>query len=352
MWALAQKELRNAMLADRGTPALIGFMAISVVVPMLYGWYIGMIAGVGIAAALLFFRFLRTQITVGGYDRLLEMCAHMSMLPFGVAICEKLAAPWDRATGGFYNPNYYGMALEFLILICLYRVIYPPQGHRRISDVLLLGMNLAGLVLCDCQSAVPAVFVSVFLLLLLSRRRRLVVLFCTATLGAGMGILTNPDLLPRLEQLPERLWIRSDIWLASMHGITEHPLLGQGALSYYFRYASLGGYEAYHAHNIYLDVIQNFGIVGTLLLLVSFVPAARAMVRSLRLPETRPTAVLALCAAAAVLVHGLTDVTILWMQNAVLFFLLAAGGSRIQAGEADSIFSTIEPKTLDSLPVK
>ena len=71
-----------------------------------------------------------------------------------------------------------------------------------------------------------------------------------------------------------------------------------------------------------LDVLLNFGIVGfTVICIYSFMQIRLLMLR-FRNNICGEMNILLMAALTAVLVHGLTDVTIFWIQTAALFLLI------------------------------
>ena len=62
---------------------------------------------------------------------------------------------------------------------------------------------------------------------------------------------------------------RLDIWSTALKGLEEHPILGQGPMTYLHICDRLGGYYTFHSHNLYvylfLELWGNW-IAGNLLL--------------------------------------------------------------------------------------
>ena len=100
--------------------------------------------------------------------------------------------------------------------------------------------------------------------------------------------------------------IRPVIWSSAWGAVMEAPLVGVGASPYLAQAAdSLSGssyLELWDAHNLYLSVLGQFGIVGFLLIMGGVVVLVRAMVSE---GTTRRHAALML-ALFAVAVHGVT----------------------------------------------
>ena len=87
----------------------------------------------------------------------------------------------------------------------------------------------------------------------------------TALLAAGacaLLALCFPVLFPRVESIDVAWGQRFSIWKTSLLGILEHPLLGQGAAAYRIVGPKYGGYITFHSHNLLLDGLLNFGLIG------------------------------------------------------------------------------------------
>jgi O-antigen ligase len=123
---------------------------------------------------------------------------------------------------------------------------------------------------------------------------------------------------------------RAHFWQGTLGIIKDHPLLGTGLGAFgavYPRYdTSNGMYRLEQAHNDYLQILSDAGVVGGLLGLafvaVLFWTALRRMQSHDRF--RRGVALGALAGCAGVLVHSFFDFTLHTTANALLFLVLAA----------------------------
>jgi O-antigen ligase len=123
---------------------------------------------------------------------------------------------------------------------------------------------------------------------------------------------------------------RSHFWNVTLDVIKHHPFIGSGLGSFgviYTRYDSRNGlYRLEQAHNDYLQILADAGIIGGLLglsflvLLFSKGFARRSTSDKFR----RGVATGALAGCFAVLVHSAFDFTLHTTSNALLFLVLAA----------------------------
>lgn len=123
---------------------------------------------------------------------------------------------------------------------------------------------------------------------------------------------------------------RSHFWSVTLQIIRAHPYLGTGLGAFgvtYTQYDSRNGlYRLEQAHNDYLQVLSDGGIIGALLAL-SFVALLfyKAISRAKSRDDFRHgVALAALSGCFAVLVHSFFDFTLHTTSNALLFLVLAA----------------------------
>jgi len=123
---------------------------------------------------------------------------------------------------------------------------------------------------------------------------------------------------------------RVHFWQTTLDIIRHHPLTGTGLGAFsvaYPRYDTRGGlYRLEQAHNDYLQVVSDAGILGAVLGLFFLVMLFRMGFARARSKDKfrRGVATGALAGCFAVLVHSFFDFTLHTTSNALLFLLLAA----------------------------
>jgi O-antigen ligase len=133
---------------------------------------------------------------------------------------------------------------------------------------------------------------------------------------------------------------RVEFWRATAHIIRDHPLTGVGLGAFgvaYSGYDQTNGrvYRLEQAHNDYLQIVSDAGVVGAALALAFVALLFRAGFRRMasRDAQRRGVALGALTGCFAVLVHSFFDFTLHTTSNALLFLMLAALatlGSRVE----------------------
>jgi O-antigen ligase len=123
---------------------------------------------------------------------------------------------------------------------------------------------------------------------------------------------------------------RAHFWSVTLDIIRHHPVLGTGLGAFgvvYTRYDSRNGmYRLDQAHNDYLQIVSDGGVVGLALGLFFVIALFRMGVAECRSEDMfrRGVAMGALAGCFAVLVHSFFDFTLHTTANALLFLTIAA----------------------------
>lgn len=307
------------------TKFLFVFLIVTFFVAAIYNNYIGMAYSILIYAAVSCALYLRSIMTRSIFNAAMDLICVGSILSLFVALYQKASAfqtmPDYRPVSVFTNANYYGMIIEFVVIIALYRIFTNAELSAFYFAV--IGLNFIGLYLTASFSSFTAMFAAVTLMLVLKKKKRIAFAFILSVI-AMIGLLTVfPQLLPRGSQaIDHTLAQRLSIWTASIKGIQQHPLFGRGAMAYQMIYEQFSGYKTYHCHNLFLDILLNFGVVGFACIGVYVVVQMKLLLLRVKNNICMDMNILMAAAAVAVFVHGLTDVTILWIQTGALFALI------------------------------
>jgi O-antigen ligase len=213
------------------------------------------------------------------------------------------------------------MIIEFVVIIALYRIFTNTELSAFYFAV--IGLNFIGLYLTASFSSFMAMFAAVTVMLVLKKKNRIALMFILSVVGFIGLVAVFPQLLPRGSQAIDRtLAQRLSIWTASVKGIEQHLFFGRGAMAYQMIYEQFSGYKTYHCHNLVLDILLNFGIVGFTCIGIYIGVQMRLLFLRVRNNICMDMNILMAAASVAIFVHGLTDVTILWIQTGALFALI------------------------------
>ncbi len=319
VYLFCNEDRRDRLLSVPHARWLLPFAALALTIPALWGNWIGVLVGFLVVCFLCLILYLTTHMTPALQRRLLALVCLLSVPAALIAFVQRYALGVERVSSLFWNPNYYAAALEFVLLIAANQLLNRKGRWERVYLLSLLVVNLVALDATGCRSAWLALLIGMVALLALNRKPLQSVLVLMGGAAALYLSTVVPDLLPRMAHLGPAADVRVDIWRQALSYIHDNPLFGAGAMAYYD--LSAGAYP--HAHNLYLDMMLNYGLVGCLMLAGFLLPLFRGALRGLVSTRTAgsPYALL-FAATAALLTHGLTDVTILWPQTALLFSLL------------------------------
>ena len=187
------------------------------------------------------------------------------------------------------------------------------------------------------------------------RPAHLVMVMLGAVAAGAIWVGADSDILRRITNDPMTsgsLMDRRAVWVDTLRMFSAHPILGVGLGAYETVYPIYGrgdgSFVIQFAHNDYLQVLSDGGIVGAALALWFIIVVFRAFGRGVKSQEPLYSA-LALGGAGgifAILVHSLFDFNLQLPSNALLFLVLTAivsttGEGRRETGDG-------RPQTADS----
>ena len=332
-----QGRLKTVIDTVEGANYLLAFCLITFVVSLMNLNLQGVLISFVMCAMFLVSMFIRSVMTRAFFEKIIDISCVSSVLGFVVIACQKLVtiqSPEFRASSTFLNANYYGAITELVVILCLYKMLQPKQRHWQ-RYLAIAVMNLGGLFLSDCRSAMGALAIAVLVILLLNKRYRLfgVMLGIEALIVAAVYLA--PFILPRIDQAGMAFMYRTSIWQTSIKGIMEHPLFGLGGGSYRMIFARLGGPDEMHAHSLFLDPLLNFGIVGVIFLAVYYKNNLKSIWNMLKYPQDYQRSSLMAAVLACVVIHGITDITVFSVQTGLLVSVLM-GVAGIRENQPDT----------------
>ncbi len=309
--------------APRGK-ALVAFGLLGAAVSLLRGNWLGLLASAGVLCVILAALYVRSIMTRPLLKRVIRTACVASMLCLPVAIIQ-LALSGNssfRAPATFENPNYYAAILEFVFLVCVNQLMMPASRQEKLLYGMTLLANLVSLYICNCRSSLMVVMIVTPVLLIIHRRYRWAAVDMVASLAVLLLLKVEPSLFQRMEESGQDFLVRQSIWENALNGFLETPLLGRGPLGYIELAQAQGLTFRVHAHNVVLDLLLNYGLLGASLLAVYFSGVGKTLWMLLKTQADNHLCAMALGLVTAVAVHGMTDVTIFSLQVGLLFVLL------------------------------
>lgn len=318
------------------------FCVITTGVALCYGNYLGALCGLGLFVVFLFTFYYRTIINKRLFDVILDICCVLSLLSIVwaifqyISICNRnnisvfqfkiLNKPENRIYAGFFNANYYAMFIEFIILICVYRVIQLKRLWNAKFYIGIALCNMIALYFTGCRTAWLPFLITVPFMFLINKCKAYFGLSLTGIAGAFSLLLLKPELFQRIT-LGKDMDKRLLIWKTALKGIEAHPLFGEGPLTYYQIYPLYNGHPTQHAHSVYLDPILSHGLIPVCIFAIYLGSNLKQVFYLIKRRIDIPLFSLIGGVILTVLIHGVLDYTVYWVQTGILFLLIISSSS-------------------------
>jgi O-antigen ligase len=312
--------------------------------------------------------FAATLVFVDTPHRLRIMVRTIAIFGFFLAIfgmTQSFTSPakvyWVReltestAFGPFINRHHFAGYMELTLAIPLGLLFSGAvAGEKKLLYIFAVGMMGVALILTSSRGGIISLVSEVLFLVVIvgfrrkhrarepeekQRRVRSGIVRAALALALIIGILGATVLLGGEQALSRFVGSvntddpttgRAHFWSVTLDIIHAHPFIGTGLGAFgvvYTRYDSHNGlFRLEQAHNDYLQILSDGGIIGAALGLFFIIALFRM---GLRRRETgdefrRGVATGALAGCFAVLVHSFFDFTLHTTSNALLFLVLAA----------------------------
>jgi exopolysaccharide production protein ExoQ len=226
-----------------------------------------------------------------GVAAVLSALVSLAMPNIGVSTLDEYGSAWQ---GVFTNKNSLGRAMAFAATV-LVLVAMQSSRHRWLPWS-AAGFTLALVVLSRSASSLVIVFGMLALIPLFRSLRLRTAAVAAVWFGAvllAVIVLTialaNEDVVFGALGRDATLTGRTTLWAVVLASIGEHPWLGHGYNAFWQGWngssalvLSEVGWDTPHAHNGFLDLALDLGLLGMALLVIGIIVASRAALRSAR----------------------------------------------------------------------
>ncbi|HGQ0563798.1 TPA: O-antigen ligase family protein [Streptococcus pneumoniae] len=326
-------------------PMLLLFLSYSTVISILAQNWMGLVASVGMFLFTIFFLHYQSILSHKFFRLILQFVLFGSVLSaafaslehfqivkkFNYAFLSPNMQVWhqNRAEVTFFNPNYYGIICCFCIMIAFYLFTTTKLNWLKVFCVIAGFVNLFGLNFTQNRTAFPAIIAGAIIYLFTTIKNWKAFWLSIGVFAIGLSFLFSSDLGVRMGTLDSSMEERISIWDAGMALFKQNPFWGEGPLTYMHSYPRIHApypriHAPYHehAHSLYIDTILSYGIVGTILLVLSSVAPVRLMMDMSQESGKRPIIGLYLSFLTVVAVHGIFDLALFWIQSGFIFLLV------------------------------
>jgi len=261
----------------------------------------------------------------------------------------------STAFGPFINRHHFAAYMEMALAVPLGLLFSGAiEGDKKLLYIFTAGMMAVALILTNSRGGIISLSAELLFLLVIvgvgrkhrhseaeEKRKRVRggIARAALTLALIIGILAATVFFGGEQALSRFVGTvntddpttgRAHFWNVTLDIIRAHPFVGVGLGAFgviYTRYDSHNGlYRLEQAHNDYLQVLSDGGIVGAALGLFFIVALFRVGLQRRESGDEfrRGVATGALAGCFAVLVHSFFDFTLHTTSNALLFLVLAA----------------------------
>lgn len=334
VYLILKKRLLPILFQTPKALYLLAFGALTLLVSVLYRNERGILSAFGLAVMLLIALYIRSVMTVRLFEAALNVSCAASLVSVAVITMQLLLDPGGveiRAASTFLNANFYGTIVEIVVLFCVYKSSQATPRGKFVYRA-ILAANLAGLYMSNSRTAMIALGLAVLFFFAVRRQKRGVLTAAAASLAFVLVISQLPVMQDRLSAVGTDLQFRIDIWRTALRGIADTILVGRGGGSYILTCIRSGGPIQAHAHNLFFELLLNFGLAGVLLLAIYFRSNLSGIIRLRDEPGDNSIRHLVNSVIFCMMIHGITDVTLSSLQTALLFTLvMGAAGIREHA---------------------
>ncbi|MGN1343037.1 MAG: O-antigen ligase family protein [Traorella sp.] len=343
VYLIFTKQLKKVICNTPKSVYAIIFCIYSFGVSLYHHNELGMIQSIGLLMIALFIMFYRNNVNDRLFTFIIDTCCLLSIccciwgLLEYASIVERLGhsfedfiiddAPKNRVNSTFFNANYYAQMIQFLILMCIYKILNTRKIHRIVFYTTTIICNLIALYLTGCRTAWLSFLITVPLMFYVNDQKKICYALLTLILLTGIVVLINPDLFPRFDTIFSSFSIRLKIWKTGLLGIQDNFLFGLGPGGYKLIYPKYNGHPTAHSHSIYIEPMLSFGLIGLILAFVFMYPVFKEIYVLFKNKINRKLTGLAICFIITVLIHNIFNYSIFWSQTGVIFLLVINAGS-------------------------
>ncbi|SFI59021.1 O-antigen ligase family protein [Thermoflavimicrobium dichotomicum] len=227
----------------------------------------------------------------------------------------------SRSVGTTGNSNITAALLICFALMSVYSLFILRKRWQKITTLAIFFLFCYAIYVTGSRGAWIGLVAGLFAQVWMMGYRKI-------TLGisfslAGLVVLF-PNLIPRSETMMSTFQARLKIWLVALEIFKENWLLGTLPLHFGELFREKTGMAVYHAHNVFVGIAVEFGIIGLSLfmtLIIVTIIKARSWRKQTKSKEEKCLAGMLVSLIIALLGHGLYDYPLLTPQVGLIFML-------------------------------
>jgi O-antigen ligase len=233
----------------------------------------------------------------------------------------------DRAYGFFFQPNNFGGYCAVVSAMLLALALRSKAHRQRILCCVLATFGFVGVACSGSRGAWLGAAASLAVLFLYSRASFAARIALVTFIAVVILLATSMEFAPLTRSATIDTFTvetRSTAYLAGILLFLQNPLTGVGLTNYQVLMPSVveWAYDPVAAHNTYLQLLSENGIIGFLLFMG---PVFYFFYRNLKMAKESTTALLSSAGMTVFLVHGLFDFQLSTAPQYLLLFAILFG---------------------------
>ncbi|MBD1373365.1 O-antigen ligase family protein [Hazenella sp. IB182357] len=226
----------------------------------------------------------------------------------------------ERSVGTSGNSNLAAALLICLALLSIFALSVLKNMRQKIGAFAIFIVFCIAIMCTGSRGAWGGLVIGLIVQLWMTGHRKRTVVISLSILGS---VFLFPQLIPRKDTLASTLDDRLVVWSTAFDIFKENWILGTLPLRF-GELAEQAGVKVFHAHNIFLGIATEYGIIGLFLflaLILSTIYRARRWRKTANKKEEKRLAGMLISQTIAILGHGMYDYPIIAPQIGVLFIL-------------------------------
>lgn len=338
-------ELFNVVKKDLGLIFLLSALVLSTFFSKYQ--FAGLVGLTVFAMQLLLYVIIRSRITDKGQNlNIIRYILLTSLMVSVVGVVQyhfsHMSPDWidthlyskipNRAFSTLYNPNVLGSYFIIIISIAVAGFNCFDKKHGRLMNTAVLIAAALCMILTFSRGAWLGLAVSILLIFIFSEEKPYILTVIGITV-----LLALPELEAVLSRINPGLLsddssntYRQYLWTMAVETFKGHPLLGTGLSTFGFSlpsHSTAAGYLISHAHNIYLQMLAETGLLGFTAFfgyILNSMYVCFKLFRHSRCKQTRNLALGSMASFIGLLVHGSVDATLYLPQLSIFVWITTA----------------------------
>lgn len=237
----------------------------------------------------------------------------------------------------FKNHNHFAGYMNMIVWLCIGMAFYY-RGKKRLMFIIFATTSVFTVFLSLSRGGIIGLFGGVFffsVMNMLSKNRKAIFMIITLIAIITMVLVSTGSfdtVFERMMTLKTPMITtgeRLKMWIGVLNMIKDNPIVGTGIGTFayaYPAYQTVGGHVIDHAHNEYLEIISETGLIGGLLLFFCIAMLFGHVIRHSVSHTSKPLSGIglgALTACFSLLLHEFFDFNLYIPSNAFLFTVCA-----------------------------